>query len=161
MRELQALDSQSLTKALGWFGQKRIDVEALGNVLELWSAQRDDRAHSDFLGHIAIHDVRDADRVRLSQGLQPRGDVHPIAKHIAILLHDVAQMNADADMDLFGSFFSDVVSLELALNLLRALHGVDDRGKVYQEGITNSLDDRAVMFGHSLLDDLIMGFQQP
>ena len=47
------------------------------------------------------------------------------------------------------------------LNLLGALHGVDDGGKVDQEGIADSLDDRAVMRSYGLLNNLIMDVQQP
>jgi len=36
------------------------------------------------------------------------------------------------------------------------MHGVDYRGEVHQEGITDGLDDVAVMRGHGLLDDLVM-----
>ena len=50
---------------------------------------------------------------------------------------------------------------ELGLNLLGALHGVNDGGKIYQEGITDGFDDRAVMRSHRLLNELIMDVQQP
>ena len=50
---------------------------------------------------------------------------------------------------------------ELGLNLLGALHGMDDGGKVHQEGITDGFDDVAVMLSHGLLDDLVMDVQQP
>ena len=53
------------------------------------------------------------------------------------------RVDADADVNLFASLFLGVVGSELGLNLLRALHGVDDGGKVHQEGITHGLDDRA------------------
>ena len=85
--------------------------------------------------------------------LQPRGDVHPIAKHIAISLDDVARVNADADMNLLGFVFLGVVRPQLRLNLLGALHGMDHRGKVHQEGITDGFDDVAVMCAHRLLNE--------
>ncbi len=45
--------------------------------------------------------------------LQPRGDVHPITEHIAILLHDVTQMNANAHVNLFGFLLLGVVRPQL------------------------------------------------
>ena len=51
---------------------------------------------------------------------------HPIAKHIAILLDNVAQVNANAHMSLFRILFLGVVSVEVGLDLLSALHHVDN-----------------------------------
>ena len=67
------------------------------------------------------------------------------------------EMDADADVNLFGWLFLGVVSPELGLNLLGALHGVDDGGKVHQKGIADGLDDRAVMLSHRLLNDADYG----
>ncbi len=50
---------------------------------------------------------------------------------------------------------------ELYLNLLRALHGVDDGGKVYQERITDGFDNRTMMRYHGPLNNLVMEVQQP
>ena len=47
------------------------------------------------------------------------------------------------------------------MNLLGAVHGVDDRGKLNQEGITNGFDNVAVMFRDSLLHELVMDLKQP
>ena len=71
------------------------------------------RVSSQFL----VDYLRDTDGVGFGQPLQPRGDIHPIAKYIAILLDDVAQMDADADMNLFGFLFLRIVGPELGLNL--------------------------------------------
>src|SRR5262245_442781 len=69
-------------------------------------------------------------------------------------------MNTDTDVNLVGRLLGSVVSPELSVNLLGALHGMNHRGEVYQKGIANGLDNRAVMLGDSLLNELIMGFQQ-
>jgi hypothetical protein len=57
--------------------------------------------------------------------LQAGGNVHSIAQHIAILLHHIAQMDADADVDLLGFLFLCIVRSELGVDVLGALHGVD------------------------------------
>ena len=44
------------------------------------------------------------------QRLQPRGDSAPLAKDVAILLHEVASVNPDADMNLPRSFLVRIVS---------------------------------------------------
>ena len=68
-----------------------------------------------------------------AKALQPGGDVHAIAKHITIVLDDVAQMDADADVNLLGFLFLSVMGTKLRLNLLGALHGVDDGREVHRK----------------------------
>src|SRR5262245_3657323 len=70
-------------------------------------------------------------------------------------------MNADAEVNLFSWVLLSIVSTELCLNVLGALHGVNNGGKIYQEGIAHGLDDRAMMVNHCLLDKTIMDVQQP
>lgn len=74
---------------------------------------------------------------------------------------DVAEMDADADVDLFGRCSFRVVRSELRLNHLRALHGVHDGRKINQEGIPDGLDDCTVMLSDRCLDDVVMRIQQP
>jgi hypothetical protein len=70
-------------------------------------------------------------------------------------------MNADAEVKLFLLGFLGIVRPQLPLNLLGALHSVDNGGKVGEECVTDGFDDYAVMFTHRLLDELIMDVQQP
>src|SRR5262245_21489300 len=51
--------------------------------------------------------------------------------------------------------------MELGLDTLRALDRVHDGGKVYQKGIANSFNDRAMMLPDRAPDDLDMDIQQP
>ena len=53
------------------------------------------------------------------------------------------------------------MSQELTLNLLGELDRMNDRRKIHQEGIPDGLDDRAMVLGHCLLDDVIMDVQEP
>ena len=78
---------------------KRIDPDRLGDVLELGRAK---------IGHSEIEPpldlpiglFREADRAGLCDAFQPRGDIDAVAHQIAVgLLDDVAQMNADAELD--------------------------------------------------------------
>ena len=63
-------------------------------------------------------------------------------------------------MNLVGGCLAVIVRPQLSLKLLGALHGVDDRGKVYQESIAHELDDLSVMLRHCLPDDVVMDFEQ-
>src|SRR5215813_8431039 len=100
--------------------------------------------------------VRDADTVRLGHLLQPLGDVYPVPKHVALLLDNISQVDANTHVDLLRTLFLGVMGAEVRLHLLGTLHGVDDRGKVHQEGIANGFDEMAAMFSHRLLDNPVM-----
>ena len=78
------------------------------------------------------------------------------AEHIPIPLDDVTGMDANTDMDLLGCFLLGVVGVELGLNLLGTLHGVDHRREVYQKSITDRLDDRTMVFSDSFADNLVV-----
>ena len=71
------------------------------------------------------------------------------------------EMDADAHVNLFVLRSFGVVRFELGLDLLRALHGMDDRGKVHQEGIAHGFDDRAMMRSYCLLNNAIVDIEQP
>jgi hypothetical protein len=102
--------------------------------------------------------VRDADGIGFCEPLQPRGNVHPVAKYVTVALYDVARVDANADMNLLGFVLLGVVGTELGLNLLGTLDSVDDGREVYQKRITNGLDDVAVMLSDGLADKLVMDF---
>jgi hypothetical protein len=93
--------------------------------------------------------------------LEARGNVDPVALHIALLLHDIAQVEANANVDLVGGLLLSVISLELRLNVLRTLHGVDHGGKLQQEAVPRGLNDLALMVNHGTLNEDIVHFQQP
>ena len=67
--ELQALDLERLTKALGLFGEEHINREPLGYVFQLRPPQGNYRAQHEFLGDFLINHLRDTDSVGLGQGL--------------------------------------------------------------------------------------------
>jgi hypothetical protein len=69
-------------------------------------------------------------------------------------------MNADADVNLLCILLPVIVSPELRLKVLGALDRLHDRGKIDQEGIANGFNDRAMVRGYGLLDNLIVNIQQ-
>jgi hypothetical protein len=54
-----------------------------------------------------------------------------------------------------------IVSPQLGLNVLGALHGVNDGGEVHQECVAHSLDNHTVMCNDRPVDNLIVNIQQP
>jgi hypothetical protein len=59
-----------------------------------------DHLHVEPAADLTIGVLGEADRAGLGDTLQPRSDIDAIAHQIAVaLLDDVAQMNADAELD--------------------------------------------------------------
>jgi hypothetical protein len=72
------------------------------------------------------------------------------------LLHDVARVDADAQVQLLAGLFLSVVGFELLLDRLGALDSVDHGGEVHQKGVADGFDDVAMMRGDGLVDELVM-----
>src|ERR1700677_271009 len=66
--------------------------------------------------------ARDADTAGVRQPFQTCGDIHPVAENIAVLQHDVADVDADAK--LHSAIFFEVVvrTSKFILNVDGALH---------------------------------------
>src|SRR5215467_4196813 len=57
------------------------------------------KVSSSFSRGILLHARRYADAAGFGQCFQPSGDVHAVAKDVAILDHDVAHIDANAQLD--------------------------------------------------------------
>src|ERR1700722_14590942 len=78
---------------------ERIDPDRLGDVLELSRAEIDHAEIKPPL-HLMIGVLREVDRAGICDPFQARGDIDAVAHEIAVgLFDDVAQMNADAELD--------------------------------------------------------------
>src|SRR5579864_5819731 len=53
-------------------------------------------------GGVFLDAGRDADATGLGQGFEARGNVDPIAEDVAVLDDDVADIDADAELDVLG-----------------------------------------------------------
>jgi hypothetical protein len=124
---------------------QRIDSHLLGDVLELGWAEIGDREIKPPL-HLAIGVLGEADRAGLCDRLQSRRDIHTIAHKIAIcLLDDVAQMDADSELDATLGRQAGVAFGQPILHLDRAAHGIDDAAEFDEAAVPGSLDDTPMM----------------
>ena len=96
------------------------------------------------VAHLVVHFVGNEDAARLGEGFEPRRDVDPVAKDVAVLDDDVAEIDADAEFDAFGGRHRDVALGHPALQFDRAAHRVDDAGKLGEEAVAGRLDDAPV-----------------
>jgi len=133
---------------------KRVDSDRLGDVLEFgWSEIPDREIESPF--HLPIGVFRETNRARLADAFQPRRDIDAVAHQVAVaLLDDVAQMNADAELDA-ALFRHACVALDHAvLHFDRAAHGVDDAPELDDRAVARAFDDAAAVGRDSGVDEV-------
>ena len=83
-----------------------------------------------------------ANPARLANPFEPRRDIHPVAHQVAVaLLHDVAQMDADAKLDAAFGRQAGVALDHAVLHLDRAAHGVDHAAELDAAAVAGALDD--------------------
>ena len=140
---------------------KRIDPDRLGDVLELGRAEIGDREIEPPL-HLAIGVLGKTDRARLGDAFQSRGDVDPVAHQIAVgLLDDVAEMNADAELDAALGRHAGVALDHAVLHFDGAAHGVDHAAELDEAAVAGALDDAPVMCGDGRVDQIAAQPPQP
>ena len=133
---------------------ERIDPDRFGDVLELGRAEIGDREIEPPLD-LPIGVLGKTDRARLRDAFQPRGDIDAVAHQIAVaLLDDVAEVNADAELDAPLGRQAGVALDHAVLHLDRAAHGVDDAAELDDRAVAGALDDAAVMDGDGGIDEI-------
>ena len=143
----------------GWRGTARIDPDLIdpdraGDVLEPPFAKLDELLF-DFVAHLTIGVLGEADPSRLANPLDPRGDVDPVAHEIAVaLLHDITDMNANAELDLPVLRDSRVAFDHAVLHLDRAAHGVDDAPELNDAAVAGAFDDAAAVGCDGRVDEI-------
>jgi hypothetical protein len=101
----------------------------------------------EFLLHLSRHLARHADTVRIGQLLEPRGDVDAIAIAVLSLDDDLAEIDADADMDAPALWDVGVALGHAPLQAHYALDRIDDAAEFRQQFVTHKFEDAAVMAG--------------
>ena len=87
--------------------------------------------------------------------LEPGRDIHPVAHEIAVaLLHHVAEMDADAELD--PSVLGDAcVAFDRSfLHFDRAAHGVDHASELDDAAVAGALDDAPAMQSDGGIDEI-------
>ena len=93
---------------------------------------------------------------------QPRGDIDAVAHQIAVaLLDDVAEMNADAELDAAVVRHAGVALDHRVLHFDGAAHGVDDAAELDERAVAGALDDAPVMHGDGRIDQIAAQRPQP
>jgi hypothetical protein len=124
---------------------QRIDVDRLGDVLELGLAEIGDLEIEPPL-HLPIGLLRETDRAGLGEAFEPSGDIDPVAHQVAVgLLDDIAEMDADAELYAALGRHAGVALGHAVLHLDCAAHSVDHAAKLNEAAVPGALDDAAMM----------------
>jgi hypothetical protein len=88
----------------------------------------------------------EADRAGFGDALQPGGDIDAVAHEVAVaLLDNIAQMNADTELNPFFGRQTGVALDHAALDFNRAAHRVGHAAELDDRAVAGALDDAAVM----------------
>jgi hypothetical protein len=135
-----------------------IGADRAGNVLERLLADVLEGEVEAARG-VLLNPGRDADAAGLGQPVETGGDVDAVAEDIAILDHNVADIDADAELDAAICRHRGVALGQSRLYLGRASESVDDAGELDQQAVAGGLDDAAPMPGDPRIDEL--GAERP
>ena len=140
---------------------QRIDVDRLGDVLELGRAEiRHRQVEPPF--HLPIGLLGETDRAGLSDAFQPRSDVDPVAHEVAVALLDhIAHMDADAEFDAPVGRHAGIAFDHRVLQFDGAAYCVDDTAEFDDAAVAGALDDAAMMDGDRGVDQVAAKRSEP
>ena len=140
---------------------QRIGPNRLFDVLQLGLAEVGDR-HVEPPAHLAISVLGKTDASRLGDAFQSRGDVDAVAHQIAVaFLDDVAEVNADAELDRAVGRKPGVALDHAVLHLDGAAHGFDDAAELDDRPVAGAFDHAALMHGDGRIDQIAAQRAQP
>ena len=112
--------------------------------------------------HLPISVFGQANGAGLGDTFQSRGDIDAVAHQVAVaLLDNVAQMDADAELDAALGRKAGVALDHAVLHLDGAAHGVDNASELDEDAVARPLDDAAVMQGDGGVDQIAAERSQP
>ncbi len=107
------------------------------------------------VAHLLIGGGRQADPVWLANPFEPRCDIDPVAHQIAVrLFDDVAQVDADTNVDALVGRHARVAFGEAALHLQRAPDSFDHAAKLDHRAVAGALDEPTVVDGDGGVDEV-------
>src|SRR3954471_19717599 len=95
---------------------------------------------------LIAHGARDAQAARFREALQASRDIHPIPEQIAVVLDDVAQIDAYPEQEVLALRQIGVAVHHAALHLDSAAHGFDGACELDQQAIAGCLNNVPTMF---------------
>jgi hypothetical protein len=115
----------------------------------------------DLASYIFLHAGRDANSTRLGDAFKTCGDVNAVTENVAVLLHNVADINSDAKQNPAVLGFPDVAASHFSLNCDSATHSVDRTCELDEKPVTRRLDDSPAVTGDTRIQHITTMRGQP
>ena len=106
-----------------------MDTHRPGDVLDLLLAHVLERK-GELVAHLIPHHSADADPARFGQGFETRRDIDTVAEDVVLVDDDVAEIDADAEIDAPLGWHAGVTPGHLSLHLDRATNRIDHARKL-------------------------------
>src|SRR5580704_1966978 len=100
----------------------------------------------DFVVYLIEHLLCDRNPTRLGQWLGPRGDVHAIAHNVVAAAQDIAQVNANSNLQLSVCRSTQVASGQRLLEFDGAIHRGHRAGEFNEKAVANRFYLLSLMF---------------
>ena len=103
---------------------------------------------------ILLHARRDADPAGLGQRFEAGRDIDAIAKDVAVLDDDVADIDADAKLDAVVGRYTGVAPGHLALHLDGAAQCIHHTAELDEQPVAGGLDEATPVLGDFRIEEL-------
>src|SRR5207248_6443551 len=107
----------------------------------------------ELAAHQPLRVVGEADAAGLGKRFDARRHVHAVAENIAGIQDDVAEVDADAELDAALRRQAFVALGHAALDVKRAAQRVDHAAELRQQAVAGVLDDASAVPGDAGIDD--------
>src|ERR1700693_4390018 len=84
----------------------------------------------ELVADMVVHRPRHANSARVGQDFEPRRDIDPVTINVAAVDDDVAEIDADAELNARFGRHPGITPRHLPLQFDRAAHRVDDAGEL-------------------------------
>jgi hypothetical protein len=106
---------------------------------------------ADFIAHVA----RDHDATGIGKSLQPRRNVDPVTKNIIVVDDDVADIDADTELNIGFGWHVAVPLDHAALDIDGTAHRIDNADEFHQHPVARGFDDATSVFGDHGIDPVL------
>ena len=110
---------------------------------------------------MSVSIIRDADAARLSNRLQPRGDIHAIAVDPGLVMDDVTEVDADT---ILQAQIRRGIAIPLSNDLLngdRTLNRINHTTELSKDAVTSGVNDTSAAVGNHGQDHSLVPFEIP
>src|ERR1700719_783939 len=129
------------------------DMRRIGDVLQPLLAEIDELG-GDRAPHMAPGVSRDADAAGRREPFEARGDIDAVAVDVVRRDDDVAEIDADAELDAAVLRRQGVASANDPLHIQRAAYRIDHTAELDESPVAGMLDDAAAVLADLWRDDV-------